>query len=105
MTVTLLITGCVAFWAGYITARVTALLSELRSQQPGACQGGACRGFSVKNSTSQPRAAISIDERTVVTDIKTDTLAKTQDIQLGKQSVQADNLEASVRKLAQLKRS
>lgn len=100
MTVTLLITGCVAFAAGYITGRLDTLLSVLRGQQPGAVQG-----FSVKNNSSQPRAAINIDERKVVMDIKTDTLAKTQDIQLGKQSVQADNLETSVNKLAQLKRS
>ena len=100
MSVTLLITGCIAFVAGYVTGRLDSLLGLLRGAQPGAVQG-----FSVKNSTSQPRAAISIDERKVVSQIKTDTLQNVTQIQLGKQSVQADNLAASVNKLAQLKRS
>lgn len=100
MTITALVTGIACFVAGYITGRLDSLLGVLRSQP-----GSAPQGFSVKNNAAPPRAAISIDERKVVTDIKTDTLAKTQDIQLGKQVVAADDIHASVNKLAQLKRS
>lgn len=103
MTTTSLIIGCVCFALGYLTGRLDTLLGLLRGQQTSAPQG-----FFAKTD-ARPlgvRATnIEIDERKVVTPIDTGDLQQTKKIQLGKQSVQFDNLEASVNKLAQLKRS
>lgn len=102
MTNTALVVGCVCFVLGYLTGRLDVLLGLLRRQQAGAPQG-----FFAKNDVRNPsaKANIEIDERKVVTEIRTDTLHKTQNIQLGKQVVASDDINASVSKLASLKRS
>lgn len=97
----LALTAVIAFIVGYQLARIEFLVLRGRSEQASAPQG-----FSVKNSgpTAAPRAAISIDERKVVSQIETSSLQKVSDIQLGNQTVAEDDIAASVSKLAQLKR-
>mgnify|MGYP003350642188 CR=1 FL=1 len=48
-------------------------------------------------------AQVSIDERKFVTDIKTDTIQKVTEIEMGKTTTQQDTINQSVSKLAQLK--
>jgi hypothetical protein len=95
------LTVVAAFVAGYLLGRMETILAAVRGQSSNVPQGF----FAKTVAPRPPRPQIEIDERKVVTEIRTDTLSKTQDIQLGKQVVQADNLEASASKLAQLKRS
>lgn len=77
------------------------LLATLRGQ------ANAPQGFFAKTGAPAQlaRAAIEIDERKVVSQINTDTLQNVTQIQLGKQVVASDDINASVNKLAQLKRS
>jgi hypothetical protein len=95
------LTVVAAFVAGYLLGRMETILAALRGQSNNAPQGF----FAKTGAPPPPRPQIEIDERKVVTEINTDTLTKTQDIQLGKQVVASDDIHASVNKLAQLKRS
>lgn len=93
---------------GYLLGRMETLLAAVRGQTNSAPQGFFAKTAGPGRQTAAqttPTARIEIDERKVVTDIKTDTFNKTQNIQLGKQVVAADDINASVNKLAQLKRS
>lgn len=102
MTLTSFALAAAAFGAGYLLGRIDTLLTRLRGQNINAPQGF----FAKTDATARAVApAISIDERKVVTDIRTDTLHKTQDVQFGKAVVAADDINASVSKLASLKRS
>lgn len=93
----------VIFVIGYLVGRLDTLLTTLRAQVNNAPQGffaktdGAQRGL-------RP-AAIAIDESKIVTEIRTDTLNKTTDIQFGKQLVATDDINAAVNKLSALKRN
>jgi hypothetical protein len=103
MSVNAVLLAAAALVVGYLLGRVDALLATLRGQSYNTPPG-----FFAKKSAPQlnPAASgIKIDERKVVTEIRTDTLAKTQDIQLGTQIVAQDDINAAVNKLAQLKRS
>lgn len=108
MTSTALALAAAAFVVGYLLGRVELLLLTLRNQPINTPQSFFAKttGRQAQNGGGSHSAApIAIDERKIVTDIKTDTLSKTQNIQLGKQVVAADDINASVNKLAQLKRS
>jgi hypothetical protein len=79
------------------------LLAALRGQASNAPQGFFAKTSSPERAHNATR--IEIDERTVVSQIKTDTLQNVTQVQLGKQVVAQDDINASVNKLAQLKRS
>lgn len=100
MTPTALAVAVAAFVAGYFLGRMETLLAAIRGQSNSAPQG-----FFAKTEPTRkaPASAVEIDERKVVVQIKTDSLQKVTDIQLGKQIVAADDINASVNKLAQLK--
>lgn len=103
MTLTSLIAAAVAFAVGYLLGRTDLLMGALRNQASNAPQG-----FFAKTKGPAPTRVltdIAIDERKVVSQIKTDTLQNVTQVQLGKQVVAQDDINASVSKLAQLKRS
>lgn len=77
------------------------LLATLRSQANNAPQGFFAKTSGPARAQFSPD--IQIDERKVVSRIETETLQKVTDIQLGKQVVASDDINASVNKLAQLK--
>lgn len=102
MTPTSLALAAAAFVAGYLTGRLDTLLGVLRGHANNAPQG-----FFAKTSgpAAPPKAAIEIDSRKIVSQIDTNALQNVTQIQLGKQVVAADDINASVNKLAALKRS
>lgn len=104
MTLSSLALAVAAFVAGYLTGRLDTLLGVLRGQTNNTPQGFFAKTGSQARGAAQAAAPdIAIDERKVVSQIKTDTFQKVTDIQLGKQVVATDDIGASVNKLAQLK--
>lgn len=103
MTPTALALAAAAFVAGYLLGRMETLLAVLRGQTHSAPQGFFAK---TKSPEQAPLVAnIEIDERKVVSQIDTNSLQNVTQIQLGKQVVAADDINASVNKLAALKRS
>ena len=94
-----------SFVLGYLVGRADTIYRAVRDTYAPQPKSGFFANNAAEPGKSYTGSKISIDERTVVTDIKTDSMTKTQDLALGKQSVQQDNIGASVNKLAQLKRS
>ena len=98
-----------AFALGYLTGRADSLYRALRGRldQPTPRAGFfAEAGLSSRPRENEPTALkISIDERKVVADISTAGIAKSAEAarEQGTKTVQSDNIDASVRKLAQLK--
>jgi hypothetical protein len=97
-----------AFALGYLTGRADSLYRVLRDKFAPAPKAGFfseqapyCR----PQQNGQPAPKISIDERKVVTEISTAGIAKSSEAaeELGTKTVQSDNIDASVSKLAQLK--
>lgn len=101
MTLTSFALAVAAFVAGYLLGRMETLLAALRGQANNAPQGFFAKTKGPERSQFAPD--IAIDERKIVAQIKTDTLQNVTQVQLGKQIVAADDIHASVNKLAQLK--
>jgi len=94
----------VAFALGYICGRLSHVTSSVKDSP---------QGFFAQNSVAMPRAAspttaapatkIDIDDRKIVSQINTDTLQKVTQTELGTKTAVADDINASVNKLAQLR--
>lgn len=92
---------------GYAIARLDGIYSLLR-QQPVNTLPTPSSFFATKLDKRQAAAAervaqVSIDESKFVTDIKTDTIQKVNELALGKTTTQQDTINQSVSKLAHLK--
>lgn len=114
MTPTSLLYVFVAFFAGYVVARLDSIYAVLTKK------AGADGGTFLMAATAPPArgvrqqqeqaaaeariAQVSIDTTTVVTPVKTDDIKKSADVALGSVTKQSDTLDSSVSKLAQLKR-
>lgn len=93
-----------AFALGYICGRLSHLTNSVKE---------APQGFFAQNTVAKPRgtpattattaAKIDIDERKIVSQINTDTMQKVTHTELGTKTAVADDINASVNKLAQLK--
>lgn len=95
-----------AFVLGYLLGRVELLLDAIRGSGMQRSSGFFAKTSTTNRTAPQnPVSAIEIDERKVVSQIKTDSLQKVTDIQLGKQVVAQDDIDASANRLATLKRS
>ena len=90
---------------GYIMARLDGIYMLLRAgEAPSFTPDYRSRPASKRAEPATDLRKKSIDTGTVVTDIKTDGMSKTNDVAIGKETVLEDNLNQSVSKLAQLKR-
>lgn len=92
---------------GYMLARLDSIYSLLR-EQPVNNLPAPSSFFAKKHDKSRAEveervAQVSIDERKFVTDIRTDTISKVNDVELGNKTTQQDTINQSVSKLAQLK--
>lgn len=96
-----------AFALGYLTGRADSLYRALRDRYAPAPKVGFFAAGPRPDPEAPPRHApkISIDERKVVSDISTTGIEKSEQAaqQIGTKTVQSDNIDASVSKLAQLK--
>ena len=108
---TVLLVGVAAGLAGvilgYLLARLDAIYTLLR-QQPANTLPEPSSFFARKHDkeravVQEKIGGISIDTSTFVTEIKTDTIQKVNDVAMGKTTTQSDTLNKSVSKLAQLK--
>jgi len=97
-----------AFALGYLTGRADSLYRALWDKFGSSPK----TGFFAEQTqpprpqhNGQPAPKISIDERKVVSEISTAGIAKSDAAasELGTKTVQSDNIDASVSKLAQLK--
>ncbi len=99
--------GAICFVLGYIAGRVDFIAATLRDQpthQPvQSFFSKTARADDKKDNKPAPVAVANIDTRVYVAPIATDNLTKTNESQLGKTSVTADNINQSVSKLSQLK--
>jgi hypothetical protein len=87
---------------GYLLGRLDLFYRGAASSAPPSFFRQAAR--SRDNDDAVDRVArVSIDERKVVTDIKTDNIKKVTALELGSKTVQQDTINQSVSKLAQLK--
>lgn len=97
-----------AFALGYLTGRADSLYRALRDKYGPVPRAGFFAEEAPARRTQSPgppATKISIDERKVVSEISTAGIAKSAEAasQLGTKTVQSDNIDASVSKLAQLK--
>lgn len=97
-----------AFAVGYLAGRADAIYRALRDKYGPAPRAGFFAEEAPARRPQQPSAPgakISIDERKVVAEINTAGIAKSAEAvsELGTKTVQSDNIDASVSKLAQLK--
>lgn len=97
-----------AFALGYLTGRGDSLYRELRDKYGPAPKTGffaETAPSSRRQENGVPVTKISIDERKVVSEISTSNIQQSPEAaaELGTKSVQSDNINASVSKLAQLK--
>lgn len=99
--------GAICFVLGYVAGRVDLILLTLREQhthQPvQSFFSKKAKADDRKDNKPAPVAVDDIDTRVYVAPIATDNLTKTNESQLGKTSVTADNINQSVSKLSQLK--
>lgn len=108
MTLTTILIALAAFALGYLLGRVELLLDSVRGSNMPQNAGFFAKTSTVRaqrDAVSAPTPVIEIDERKVVSQIETDTLQKVTDIQLGKQVVASDDINAAVSKLSSLKRN
>lgn len=97
--------GVCGLVVGYIVARLDGIYMLLRAgEAPSFIPDYRSRPASKRAEPVTDLRKISIDTGTVVTDIKTDGMSKTNDVAIGKETVLEDNLNQSVSRLAQLKR-
>lgn len=96
---------------GYLLARLDAIYTLLRAKQESGLlleQRQPSSFFAKKHdreraAVQEKIGGISIDTSTFVTEIKTDTMQKVNDVAMGKTTTQSDTINQSVSKLAQLK--
>lgn len=97
--------GVCGLVVGYIVARLDGIYMLLRAgEAPSLTMEYRAKPASKRAEPATDLRKISIDTGTVVTDIKTDGMSKTNAVAIGKETVLEDNLNQSVSKLAQLKR-
>lgn len=108
---TYLVVAVIAFIVGYIVGRIDSIYATLTGQKTsgGTFLMAASSDPSAAKKAAQKEAEarvakVSIDSTTVVTPVKTDTMQKVSDVAIGSVTKQSDTLDASVSKLAQLKR-
>jgi hypothetical protein len=96
-----------AFALGYLTGRADSLYRALRDRYAPPPKAGFFADAPRAERELAPRQApkISIDERKVVSEISTAGIERSEQAaqQIGTKTVQSDNIDASVSKLAQLK--
>ena len=93
-----------ALLLGYICGRLSCLTSTVKAAPQGFfAQNPANKKRRVEDTTTADNVKIDIDERKVVSQINTDTMQKVTQTELGTKTAVADDINASVSRLAQLK--
>lgn len=96
--------GVCGLVVGYIMARLDGIYMLLRAgEAPSFTPDYRSRPASKRAEPATDLRKISIDTGTVVTNIKTDGMSKTNDVIMGTTTAQQDTINASVSKLEQLK--
>jgi hypothetical protein len=91
-----------AFALGYLCGKIGALTRPVKDEPKGFFAQNTVKPRKPDASDS-PRQAVDIDERKIVSQINTDTMQKVTQVELGTKTAVADDINASVNRLAQLK--
>lgn len=96
---------CVGYVVGYIVGRLDLLCRTVRPALSAAVSPAEKPKdfFSQQPSPAKGGNRVAIDDSTFVAPVRTDTLTKSDTISLGKTVTTADDIQASVSRLAQLK--
>lgn len=93
-----------AFALGYICGKLGRLTSSVKEQPQGFfAQNPVVKPKRVQEATQPVGTKIEIDETKVVSQIDTGSIQKVTQIELGTKTAVADDINASVNRLAQLK--
>lgn len=92
-----------AILLGYICGKLGRLTNSVKEQPQGFFAQNTVKSRRSEPAVETPRHAVAIDERKIVSQINTDTIQKVTQVELGTKTAVADDINASVNRLAQLK--
>lgn len=91
-----------AFVLGYLCGKTGVVTRNVKEEPAGFFAQNAVKPRS-PTVLGNSRQAVEIDERKIVSQINTDTMQKVTQVELGTKTAVADDINASVNRLAQLK--
>lgn len=92
-----------AFVLGYLCGRFGRLTNTVKEEPKGFFAQNTVKTRRAEPTSDTPRPAVEIDERKIVSQINTDTIQKVTQVEIGTKTAVADDINASVSRLAQLK--